>query len=70
MTSPLLQIRDLSVNFPSEAGTVRAVRNLDLDIHAGEVLGLLGESGSGKSVTSLSMIGLLPPTAQVSGQIL
>ncbi|MEY3388920.1 MAG: hypothetical protein RLZ74_526 [Actinomycetota bacterium] len=70
MNSPLLQIRDLSVNFPSEAGTVRAVRNLSLDIHAGEVLGLVGESGSGKSVTSLSMIGLLPQTAQVSGQIL
>ncbi|MEK7292907.1 MAG: ABC transporter ATP-binding protein [Actinomycetota bacterium] len=66
----LIQIRNLTVNFPSESGTVRAVRNLSLDIKAGEVLGLVGESGSGKSVTSLAVIGLLPPTAEVTGEIL
>ena len=65
-----IQIRNLTVNFPSESGTVRAVRNLSLDIKAGEVLGLVGESGSGKSVTSLVVIGLLPPTAEVTGEIL
>ena len=70
MSEAILQIRGLTVDFPSESGTVRAVRDLDLDIRAGEVLGLVGESGSGKSVTSLSMIGLLPATAQVSGRVL
>ena len=66
----LIQIRNLTVNFPSESGTVRAVRDLSLDIKAGEVLGLVGESGSGKSVTSLAIIGLLPPSASVTGEIL
>ena len=41
----LIEIRDLSVTFPSEAGIVRAVRNVSLDIRAGEVLGIVGESG-------------------------
>lgn len=66
----LIQIRNLTVNFPSESGTVRAVRNLSLDIKSGEVLGLVGESGSGKSVTSLAVIGLLPPSAEVTGEIM
>jgi peptide/nickel transport system ATP-binding protein len=66
----IVRIRDLSVTFPGETGPVRAVRNLSLDLRAGEVLGLVGESGSGKSVTSLSVIGLLPPTAKVSGEVL
>lgn len=70
MSDALIQVRDLSVSFPSESGMVRAVRNVSLDIRQGEVLGIVGESGSGKSVTSLSIIGLLPPTAGVSGEIL
>lgn len=70
MSEPIIRIRDLSVSFPGESGLVRAVRNLNLDLRAGEVLGLVGESGSGKSVTSLSVIGLLPPTAKVSGEVL
>jgi len=68
--APVLQIKGLSVNFPSESGTVKAVRNVSLDIYPGEVLGVVGESGSGKSVLSLSTIGLLPNSAQVSGEIL
>lgn len=67
---PILQVKNLSVNFPSESGIVKAVRNVSLDIYPGEVLGLVGESGSGKSVFSLSTIGLLPNAAQVSGEIL
>ena len=67
--SPILQIKNLSVSFPSESGRVEAVRNVSLDIYPGEVLGLVGESGSGKSVLSLSTIGLLPEAAQVSGEI-
>ena len=70
MSEPIIRIRDLSVTFPGESGPVRSVRNLNLDLRAGEVLGLVGESGSGKSVTSLSVIGLLPPTASVSGEVL
>ncbi|MGA0132668.1 MAG: ATP-binding cassette domain-containing protein, partial [Ilumatobacteraceae bacterium] len=56
--SNLIEIRNLSVTFPSEAGIVRAVRDVSLDIRAGQVLGIVGESGSGKTVMSLSMIGL------------
>jgi peptide/nickel transport system ATP-binding protein len=71
MTSqPILQIKNLSISFPSESGMVQAVRNVSLDIYPGEVLGLVGESGSGKSVLSLSTIGLLPNSATVSGEVL
>ena len=70
MTNPLIEIRDLSVSFPSEVGTVQAVRNISLDIRAGEVLGIVGESGSGKTVTSLATIGLLPESATVSGSVM
>ena len=69
MTTNLIEIRDLSVTFPSEAGVVHAVRNVNLDIRAGEVLGIVGESGSGKTVMSLSMIGLLAESATVTGSI-
>lgn len=69
MSSNLIEIRDLSVTFPSEAGTVQAVRNVSLDIRAGEVLGIVGESGSGKTVMSLSMIGLVAESATITGSI-
>jgi peptide/nickel transport system ATP-binding protein len=69
MTAPLLSIRDLRVDFPSEDGEVQAVRGLDLTVRAGEVVGVVGESGSGKSVSSLAVIGLLPEQARVSGSI-
>ena len=65
----LIEIRNLSVTFPSEAGIVRAVRDVSLDIRAGEVLGIVGESGSGKTVMSLSMIGLLAESASITGSI-
>ena len=69
MTKNLIEIRNLSVTFPSETGIVRAVRDVSLDIRAGEVLGIVGESGSGKTVMSLSMIGLVSETATISGSI-
>jgi microcin C transport system ATP-binding protein len=62
----LLSIRDLTIRF----GANEATRRIGFDIAPGETVALVGESGSGKSVTALSVLRLLPPTAQVSGQIL
>jgi len=68
----LLSIRDLTVDFHTEAGTSPGVEGINLDVHRGEIVALVGESGSGKSITSLSILQLLPmPPARVgSGQIL
>jgi microcin C transport system ATP-binding protein len=66
MTAPLLSVRDLTIAFGANAAT----RNIGFDIAPGETVALVGESGSGKSVTALSVLRLLPPTAQVTGQIL
>ncbi len=66
---PVLSVRGLTVSFASEAGTVHAVRGLDLDLHRGRTLGIVGESGSGKSVTSLAIMGLLDSNAHVEGSI-
>ncbi|HET9287053.1 MAG TPA: ABC transporter ATP-binding protein [Gaiella sp.] len=64
---PLLDVRDLSVRFDTDDGTVHAVDRLSFDLRPGEVLGVVGESGCGKSVTMMSILGLLPETATVSG---
>jgi len=66
---PLLEVRDLSVTFASEAGPVRAVRSLSYSVNRGEVLGIVGESGSGKTVSSLAVMDLLPSHARVSGSV-
>jgi peptide/nickel transport system ATP-binding protein len=69
-TSPLLEVRDLTVQFATERGTVRAVAGVNFDLAMGETLGLVGESGCGKTVTAMSILRLLPtPSAQVAGQI-
>ena len=67
--SKLLRIENLTVDFATAQGSVRAVRDVSFDIEPGEVLGLVGESGSGKSVTSLAILRLLPPQAKVNGRI-
>ncbi|MET8509481.1 ABC transporter ATP-binding protein [Streptomyces sp. NPDC004787] len=67
---PVLSVRDLEISFPSEAGPVAAVRGVGFDLLPGRTLGIVGESGSGKSATAMGVMGLLPPTARVSGQVL
>jgi peptide/nickel transport system ATP-binding protein len=66
---PLLQVRDLSVRFDSDEGSVHAVDGMSLELAPGQVLGIVGESGCGKSVTALSILGLLPKTATVTGSV-
>ncbi|MCC6460265.1 MAG: ABC transporter ATP-binding protein [Saprospiraceae bacterium] len=65
----LLDIKNLNVAFSTERGIVPAVRNLNLQLKAGQTLGLVGESGSGKSVTALSILQLLPSNARATGAI-
>ena len=66
-----LDVRNLSVGFPTDDGLVSAVNGMDFTLERGQTLGIVGESGSGKSVTSQALMGLLKGTsAQVSGQAL
>ena len=67
--APLVRLRDLHVKFVTRDRTVHAVNGVDLDLAAGEVLCILGESGSGKSVTMRALMKLLPRTAKVTGEI-
>ena len=67
--TPLLDVRDLTVSFPSESGRVEAVRGVSYTLEKGKVLGIVGESGSGKSVSSLAVMGLLPDSAHVTGSV-
>jgi peptide/nickel transport system ATP-binding protein len=66
----LLQVKNLVVEFPHRRGTLRALDDVSFDIAPGEILGVVGESGAGKSLTGASIIGLLEPPGRVaSGQI-
>jgi peptide/nickel transport system ATP-binding protein len=68
--APLLTVQDLNVHFHTPLGRFRAVAGVSLTIRAGETLGLVGESGCGKTVTALSVLRLLPPqTTEIEGEI-
>lgn len=68
-TAAFLEVRDLTVKFPTDDGVVSAVNGMDFSLNRGQTLGIVGESGSGKSVTSQALMGLLKGTsAKVSGQ--
>src|SRR5450759_3618865 len=67
----LLQVKNLVVEFPHRHGTLRALDDISFDIAPGEILGVVGESGAGKSITGAAIIGLLEPPGRIaSGQIL
>ncbi len=67
MTNPLLQVQNLVVEFPGRRGTLRALDDISFDIAPGEILGVVGESGAGKSLTGAAIIGLLEPPGRVAG---
>jgi peptide/nickel transport system ATP-binding protein len=67
MTSNLLQISNLQTHFPTRAGLVRAVNDVSFTIKEGELLGLVGESGCGKSITALSIMRLIYPPGKIAG---
>jgi len=67
MTEPVLSVRNLRVEFATRRHTLRAIDGVSFDIAKGEVLGVVGESGAGKSVTGLAVIGLIDPPGRIAG---
>ena len=68
-TEPLAEVRDLRVSFVGRENTVHAVNGVSFTVNPGEVLCILGESGSGKSVTLRALMRLLPPQAKIEGTV-
>ncbi|MFD8815282.1 dipeptide/oligopeptide/nickel ABC transporter permease/ATP-binding protein [Streptomyces sp. NPDC059627] len=66
---PVLSVENLTIVFPGRHRGVNIVNGISFEVHAGEVIGLVGESGCGKSLTALTIMGLQPKTARVDGQI-
>src|SRR5688572_21973312 len=67
MSRPLLEVKQLRVEFPSRRGTLVALHEVSFHIAPGEILGVVGESGAGKSLTGASIIGLLEPPGRIAG---
>ena len=67
MTEPVLSVRNLEVEFVTRRSVLRAIDGVSFDIAKGEVLGVVGESGAGKSVTGLAVIGLIDPPGRIAG---
>ena len=67
MSEPVLSVRDLVVEFNTRRGILRAIDKVSFDIARGEVLGVVGESGAGKSVTGAAIIGLIEPPGRIAG---
>ena len=70
LKEPLISIENLEVKFINQDATIHAVNGVDIKLDRGKVLTILGESGSGKSVTMRSILRLLPPKASLSGSII
>ena len=66
MAAPLLEVSHLRVEFPTRRGTLRALDDISFDIAPGEILGVVGESGAGKSLTGAAIIGLLEPPGRIA----
>ena len=67
MAAPLLEVRHLRVEFPTRRGTLLALDDISFDIAPGEIVGVVGESGAGKSLTGAAIIGLLEPPGRIAG---
>ena len=67
MSEPVLSVRNLRVEFVTRHRVLHAIDGISFDIARGEVLGVVGESGAGKSVTGLSIIGLIEPPGRIAG---
>ncbi len=65
--TPALDVSGLSVEFPSRRGTLLAIDDVSMQIAPGEILGVVGESGAGKSITGLAVLGLLESPGRISG---
>ena len=70
MSAPLLTIADVAVELPTPRGNLRAVDHVDLSLEAGRTLGIVGESGCGKTMLSRAVLQLLPKKAKLTGRVM